>query len=106
LLKDMADLASDSRFMQTLSSKFVSDARQLVDGIEAAMARKDYEQFRELTHALKGAAMMAGAIRLRDSAARAERITDADFKTAGTDLIQNLKGTLEATNQELSRMVA
>ena len=79
LLKDMADLANDSQFIQTLTSKFAHDARQLVNEIEAALVRKDYHQFRELTHALKGAAMMAGAIRLRDSAARAERITDSDF---------------------------
>jgi len=49
--------------------------RQYRGGFES----KDCEQFRELAHALKGAAMMTGAIRLRDSAARAEKITDSDF---------------------------
>jgi signal transduction histidine kinase/DNA-binding response OmpR family regulator len=64
LLQDMAALAGNTRFMQTLTYKFARDARQLVDQIEVAMIRKDHERFRELTHALKGAAMMAGAIRL------------------------------------------
>ena len=106
LLEDMADLASDPRFIQTLSSNFSRDAQQLVLRIEQAIARKDYEQFRELTHALKGAAMMAGAIRLRDSAARAEKMAASDFNSAGASLIGDLKGTLEATNNELSRLAA
>ena len=106
LLEDMADLARDPRFIQTLTSNFARDARQLVHQIEQAMARKDYEQFRELTHALKGAAMMAGAIRLRDSAARVEKMAASDFDSTGESLIEDLRGTLEATNNELSRLAA
>ncbi len=105
LLQDMAALAGDSRFMQTLTYNFSRDARKLVDQIEAAMNRKDYEQFRELTHALKGAAMMAGAIRLRDSAVRAETMAQSDFDSVTTDMIERLRETLEATSHELSRMV-
>ncbi len=106
LLQDMAELASDSRFIQTLTSKFARDARQLVDEIQAALISKDYGQFRELVHALKGAAMMAGAIRLRDSAARAELVAGSNFDSVSADLVEDLRGTLEATNHELSRMVA
>lgn len=106
LLEDMADLASDPRFIQTLTSNFARDAEQLVHQIERAMARKDYELFRELTHALKGAAMMAGAIRLRDSAARVERMAASDFDSAGASVIDDLRETLEATNNELSRLAA
>jgi two-component system, sensor histidine kinase RpfC len=106
LLQDMAALANDPRFIQTLTSRFSRDARQLIDDIEAAMIRKDCEQIRELAHALKGAAMMTGAVRLRDSAARAEKIADSDFNGGSADLIEDLKRTLEATNHELSEMVA
>jgi two-component system sensor histidine kinase RpfC len=106
LLQDMAALAGDPRFIQTLTHSFSRGARQLVDQIEVAMIRKDRDQFRELTHALKGTAMMAGAVRLRDSAARAERIADSGFDGVSADLIEDLRGTLEATNRELSRMAA
>jgi two-component system sensor histidine kinase RpfC len=106
LLQDMAALAGNSRFIQTLTHNFSRDARQLVDQIEAAMIRKDRDQFRELAHALKGAAMMAGAIRLRDSAVRAEKIADSDFDGINADLIEGLRDTLESTNHELSRMAA
>jgi len=104
LLQDMAALAGDSRFIQTLTLKFCANARQLVEGIEAAVIGKDHERFWELTHALKGAAMMAGAIRLRDSATRVENIAGSDFDSIGTEMIEDLKETLEATRRELSRI--
>src|SRR6266702_13072 len=106
LLQDMSALAGDPCFIQTLTHNFSRDARQLVDQIETAMIRRDRDQFQELTHALKGAAMMAGAIRLRDSAARAERIADSGFDDVSAGLVKDLRGTLEATNRELSPMAA
>jgi two-component system sensor histidine kinase RpfC len=106
LLREMAELARDPNFMQTLTRKFSSEARHLIDLIEAAVIGKDRGRFRELTHALKGTAMMAGAIRLRDSAARAESTADSAFAGAGASMIEDLRKALEATNHELSRMLA
>jgi two-component system, sensor histidine kinase RpfC len=106
LLRDMADLAADSRFLQTLTDKFARDAQHLIDEIEAALIRRDQNQISELTHALKGAAMMAGAVRLRDSAAEVESFCKEDLGSIPADIINQLRGTLKATNDELSRMVA
>ncbi len=50
--------------------------------------------------------MMAGAIRLRDSATRAETTADSAFDGAGADMIEDLREALDATNYELSRMLA
>jgi two-component system, sensor histidine kinase RpfC len=104
LLKDMADLARDPAFLQTLTRKFSAEARQLLDLIEAAVIGRDRPRFRELTHALKGTAMMAGAIRLRDSVARAETVADTDFDGVGAEMIREMRAALEATNHELSRV--
>jgi two-component system sensor histidine kinase RpfC len=106
LLQDMAGLVNDSQFIQTLTSKFSTDAGKPIDEIDADPLQKDYGQFRGLVHALKGAAMMAGAIRLRESVARAERVADSDFNSARTEMIKDLRRTLEATSHELSRLVA
>jgi two-component system sensor histidine kinase RpfC len=106
LLRDMADLAADPRFLQTLTDKFATDAQELIDRIEAALKRKDQHQVSELTHALKGAAMMAGAVRLRDSAAQLETLCNHDFGRMPSGVIDELRGTLKATNDELSKMVA
>jgi two-component system sensor histidine kinase RpfC len=106
LLGDMADLAADSRFLRTLMERFARDASELIDKIEAAISRKDREQLGELTHALKGAAMMAGAVRLRDAATHMESLCKQNFANIDAGIIQELRGTLKATSDELSRMVA
>ena len=59
----MADFSKDPGFINTLTKQFSRDARQLIDQIETALLNKDYGEFRELAHALKGSSMMAGAIR-------------------------------------------
>ncbi|MBM2812923.1 MAG: multi-sensor hybrid histidine kinase [Chloroflexi bacterium] len=106
LLRDMARFSNDPAFVQTLTRQFSKDARQLIDEIEAALVDKDYEQFRELAHALKGSSMMAGAIRLGDSAARAEKITNRNVDSVDNEVISDLRKTFEATQIELFRMFA
>jgi HPt (histidine-containing phosphotransfer) domain-containing protein len=102
----MAALAPDAGFVRALASRFSDDARSLVDRIEAAVQRADHGEFHELAHALKGASMMAGAIGLRDSAARLERVTASEFGSVGAATLRDLRGTLEATRQALSTIVA
>ena len=106
LLGDMARFSKDPVFVQTLTRQFSKDARQLIDDIETALVDKDYEQFRDLAHALKGSSMMAGAIRLRDSAARAEKVTNRNVDSVDDDVISDLRKTFEATQNELFRMFA
>jgi len=106
LLRDMADFSKDPAFIETLTTQFSKDARQLIDQIETALLKKDYGQFRELAHALKGSSMMAGAIRLRDSAASAEKITNRNVDSADNEVISDLRKTFEATQNELFRMFA
>src|SRR5882672_4975026 len=106
LLSDMARFSNDPGFVQTLTRQFSKDAQQLIDDIEAALIDKDYELTNELAHALKGSSMMAGAIRLRDSAARAEKVTNRNVGSLDNELISDLRKTFEATQNELFRMLA
>jgi two-component system, sensor histidine kinase RpfC len=106
LLRDMAGLAPDSDFLETLARKFARDAGQLIDELETAKVRQDSDQFCVLVHALKGTAMMAGAVRLRDSAEVVERIGQANIGDISAELIGDLKATLAVTNDQLARFVA
>jgi len=86
------ELAGDSGLIRTLTLRFAKDAARLVDDMKSAMTRKDGRQFRELAHALKGAAMMAGAIRLQEAAARIETLAAADFDGVSAGMIEDLAG--------------
>ncbi|HEY6864569.1 MAG TPA: ATP-binding protein [Burkholderiales bacterium] len=105
LLKDMAALAPDAGFVRRLASRFAEDSYRLVDRLEAALERGDQREFRELAHALKGAAMMTGAIRLRDSAARLETASKSALAAVDPGAVRELRRTLEATHQALAAAV-
>jgi signal transduction histidine kinase/DNA-binding NarL/FixJ family response regulator len=104
LLRDMAQLAPDPGFIAGFTGKFTREARRLIDEIEAALARGDFGKSRELAHSLKGAAVMTGAVRLGNSAARLETLSSADAGV-GAGMLQDLRATLDATSDELSRVV-
>jgi len=101
----MARLSNDPSFVQNLARQFSGDAQELVDAIATALVEKDYARSRELVHALKGSSMMTGAVRLRDSAARAEKIMDRHVGGEADDAIGNLRETLKATQHELQAML-
>jgi HPt (histidine-containing phosphotransfer) domain-containing protein len=105
LLRDMAALAPDAGFVRRLASRFAEDAYRLVDRIEAALARGDEREFREVAHALKGAAMMTGAVRLRDAAARLETASKSAFAAIDAAAVRELRTTLEATHHALAAAV-
>jgi two-component system sensor histidine kinase RpfC len=104
MLRDMARLAADPRFLETFTGKFTREAKHLIDEIEGALARRDFARSRELAHSLKGAAVMSGAVRLGDSAARLEALSGADLGDAGAGVLRDLRAILDATRAELSRV--
>ncbi|MEO8627540.1 MAG: response regulator, partial [Betaproteobacteria bacterium] len=101
LLREMASLSPDPTFVQTLADQFSRNAGGLLDQIEAALLNKQYGEYRELVHALKGSSMMAGAIRLQDAAARAETISERKLGSVEDAVIAELRKTLSATRKEL-----
>jgi CheY-like chemotaxis protein len=106
LLRGMAQFAADPGFMAGFAGKFTREARHLIDEIEAALAQGDFGKSRELAHSLKGAAVMSGAVRLGDSAALLETLSGPDLgDVGGASILQDLRATLDATSDELSRVV-
>ena len=104
MLSEMARHAADPEFMANFTGRFTSEAKHLIDEIEGALARHDFARSRELAHSLKGAAVMSGAVRLGDSAARLEALSSADLGDAGAGVLRDLRATLDATSAELSRV--
>ena len=94
----------DPGFMAGLRANSRRKPRRLIDEIEVALAHGDFGKSRELAHSLKGL-VMTGAVRLGDSAARLETLSGADLGDAGAGMLRDLRATLDATSDELSRVV-
>ena len=87
-LRDLEQLGGNLAFVAELVDGFTKDAMKLFAQMDEAIAMHVPEQFRDLTHALKGSAGSVGARRLHDLCGRACRINDRDFADIAVSEIQ------------------
>lgn len=73
VLDSLTAIASDDHFIPRLIQGFIADADDLIRNMERALSQKDYSEYRDLAHALKGSAGNIGATRLFEQAARCMR---------------------------------
>ena len=81
---------------------FVGDSRAMATAVTAAMDSEDWKQARHHAHALKGAALSLGAVRLGELATEIQDYLDQDDPE--TALL--FAGGLETTVEELAQAVA
>jgi signal transduction histidine kinase/CheY-like chemotaxis protein/HPt (histidine-containing phosphotransfer) domain-containing protein len=99
LKETFGSLKTDAR---AFLMKFVGDARGMAEAVNAAMDASDWSTARDHAHALKGAALSLGAVRLGELAAEVQDYLDkGDPETA---LL--FSGGLETTVSELAQAVA
>jgi two-component system sensor histidine kinase RpfC len=65
-LNSLEKLSDNKYFLTNLINGYISDTKSLIIDMEASIANKDYNKFRELAHALKGSSGSIGAVKLQD----------------------------------------
>jgi len=68
VLDSLISIASDSHFIPRLIQGFIADADDLIQKMERALSLKDYGEYHDLAHALKGSAGNIGASQLFEQA--------------------------------------
>jgi two-component system sensor histidine kinase RpfC len=63
-LESLTRLTDDITFLPTLISGYLADSKILLSDMELAVSNKQYDQFRELLHAMKGSSGSIGALKL------------------------------------------
>jgi two-component system sensor histidine kinase RpfC len=86
----------DGNFMRDMIANFARDAEQDVNGLEAAVARRDWQGFRDSAHALKGAALYLGLTQLAALSAEAQNIDRQAFERVAIEKIQGIKRAVDA----------
>ena len=66
VINELSALSSDNKFVDTLIHGFMSDSRSLLLKMEKSLVAKDFENYLECAHALKGSAGSIGASRIHD----------------------------------------
>jgi len=65
-LNDLKLLSEDKYFLASLLTSYISDTQKLIHTMEDAIAKRDFEKYNDLSHALKGSSGSVGAIALHN----------------------------------------
>ena len=99
VLRSIEELSNDQMFISTLITGFIEDASKLTAEMQQALSIKDYLQFGELMHALKGSAGSLGATMLHQLCT--EEPGKSRTPLEYINLLKKIIGTLEQTRCEL-----
>ena len=66
ILKELSNLSTDRNFLSELINGYLLDSERIILDMESAISKKDYIEFHELAHALKGSSGSIGASAMYD----------------------------------------
>jgi cyclopropane-fatty-acyl-phospholipid synthase len=91
----------DGEFLHDMITNFERDADHDIKDLEAAVARRDWQGFRDSAHALKGAALYLGLKRLAVLSAQAQKLDRDEFELRGIASIRAIRGAAETALEVL-----
>lgn len=88
----LSDLAEDdASFIREIVSNFIQETNKNIRGLESAVSRGDWLEFRDLSHALKGSALYLGLTQLSELARNAQNVSLQDFRTNGVAVVVTIR---------------
>lgn len=94
--EELVSLAgSNHSFITDLVNNFRADAGNDIQGLEAAVANRNLEKFRDYAHALKGGALYLGLEHLARLSLEAQEISEDDFRQSAITRIQAIQAAID-----------
>ncbi len=90
-------------FLERLIGVFVADNDDLIQKVQSSVAARNFTEFRNHLHAMKGSAASMGAERLTRVCGDLGRLSDAELKLRSPQLIKSLEQELSAAREALER---
>ncbi|MEX2149809.1 MAG: ATP-binding protein [Steroidobacteraceae bacterium] len=104
-LTHLEDLGSTPDFLERLVGVFVADSLSLLAKMEAAVAARNFGEFRSHLHAMKGSAASIGTERLTRLCASLGKYSDAELRLQAKGLMRSLSDEFELGRAALERHV-
>ncbi|HXW71792.1 MAG TPA: ATP-binding protein [Methylocella sp.] len=101
-LKNLERLGGDE-FAAGLIAQLASDAVDMLAWLRSAVADEDVQTFREVTHALRGAAGNLGAVKLFETCLGLSGITASQMAVQGEDIVAKLASEVDTAIFALKR---
>ncbi|HFD80353.1 MAG TPA: response regulator [Gammaproteobacteria bacterium] len=93
----------DADFMDEIVANFEKDARNDLRNLEAAVATRDWNAFRDAAHALKGAAMYLGLQQLVELALESQNLERERFEREGIERLRSLQQAIDSALRALQQ---
>jgi two-component system, sensor histidine kinase RpfC len=104
-LAHLEELGSTPDFLERLVGVFLSDSQSLLAKMEAAVAARNFGEFRAHLHAMKGSAASIGTERLTRLCASLGKRTDAELRLQSSALVRSLGEEFAQGREALERYV-
>ncbi|MDH3318276.1 MAG: ATP-binding protein [Betaproteobacteria bacterium] len=104
-LTHLEELGSTPDFLERLVGVFVADSLSLLAKMEAAVAARNFGEFRSHLHAMKGSAASIGTERLTRLCASLGKYSDAELRLQSAGLMHSLSEEFELGRSALERHV-
>ena len=85
-----------------LKKQFTADARKNIAALRLALQQNDYEEFRNASYALEGAAVGIGAEKLAENTRDIRDLSNEELLSRGRYMIRSLEERTKNVNRELS----
>jgi two-component system sensor histidine kinase RpfC len=92
-LAELDSIGQDSTFVDGLIAGFLQDNQQLIKKLEEALRAQRYEEFKDMLHAMKGAALSIGALSMRTMCQRMEKMPNAELMRDTEEIMDRIQLT-------------
>ncbi|MDH3527129.1 MAG: ATP-binding protein [Gammaproteobacteria bacterium] len=106
IINNLASIANENGFMEKLIYGFFNDAKELLSSMEVSLSERNYQDFHDHVHALKGSSGSIGALLLHKKCkyVKSETLTDSDYVSVLKSLNKIFKQTESELNKYLSEV--
>jgi two-component system sensor histidine kinase RpfC len=92
-------------FLERLIGVFLADNEVLIQKVQGSIASRNFVEFRNHLHAMKGSAASMGAERLTRICNEQGRLSDAQLRLQSLQVVKTLEQELSAAREALERHV-
>lgn len=86
-LTDLEQVSADPNFLDDLIVEFMNENRRMIDRLEGALKRQDWDRVKEILHAIKGSALSVGAVSLKVLCRQIEKLNPSEMKVHTSDIV-------------------
>lgn len=90
-LAELENIGQDRAFVEGLLAGFIQDNRMLVERLEGSLLLFRFEEFKEILHAIKGSSVSIGAVSLRETCQRFEKMTHGELRRDAPQILTIVK---------------